>query len=496
MEPAKKEASEEVEVAAPGLADPIAAPAEAEGEEGADAEGEVAAQVRAGEEDQPPIPLPPPLVVTQEEEEVAPAAGSSSPPSSHPENEEPMFAKAEEQADITITDQDVLFGRGGLTNRHIGNLRYRDIISIHRQDYVSAQKTEKPNVARRIVKAIRTGKNPGRFLRKGPGGRWVEVSDKEAAWKASQALREKTRWSSMRQETKHPASPLAVDSPTVQKVEMTHATHAGSPSKATKRTAEAEEFAAVKRVKYEYPTEQLQAQPSAIQVGYAAASLPTEISQITVPAVSSVGDKKVGANYMLPAASLNTNSMDMFPKEEDVIFGRGGRTNHHPGNKRLREIVNKYRDVYNQARKIDKPKVSRLIVSALRNANPPSRFLRMNEETAMWEDVGEKRAAEKVSQTLREKDRDAKLDYLARRSLDQHKAMERAVMKLAFVQEAAQAANAAKAASAAATAEVATAADADIKAKTPEETNGDNATGDVKVEEAPASCLEEGPLLM
>lgn len=31
---------------------------------------------------------------------------------------------------------------------------------------MNAQKTEKPNVARRIVKAIRTGKNPGRFLRK------------------------------------------------------------------------------------------------------------------------------------------------------------------------------------------------------------------------------------------------------------------------------------------------------------------------------------------
>lgn len=98
---------------------------------------------------------------------------------------------------------------------------------------------------------------------------------------------------------------------------------------------------------------------------------------------------------------------------QDVLFGRGGRTNHHPGNKRLRDIVNKYRDVYHSATKTDKPLVSRLIVTALRNADPPSRFLRKNDETTRWEDVGDKRAAEKVSQTLREKDKHAKDEYLA-----------------------------------------------------------------------------------
>lgn len=49
-----------------------------------------------------------------------------------------------------------------------------------------------------------------------------------------------------------------------------------------------------------------------------------------------------------------------------------------------------------------------MIVSALRRADPPSRFLRHNAETNSWEDVGDKRAAEKVSQTLREKDEDEK----------------------------------------------------------------------------------------
>ena len=92
---------------------------------------------------------------------------------------------------LTILLQDVLFGRGGGTNHHAGNLRYRELISSHRQDYVQvAIKSEKANVSRRVVKAIKAGN--GRFLRKGDDGRWHEVSDKEAVDKASQALREKT----------------------------------------------------------------------------------------------------------------------------------------------------------------------------------------------------------------------------------------------------------------------------------------------------------------
>ena len=65
-----------------------------------------------------------------------------------------------------------------------------------------------------------------------------------------------------------------------------------------------------------------------------------------------------------------------------------------------------------EAKKVDKPKISRLIVSALRCANPPSRFLRLNDGTNQWEDVGDKRAAEKVSQTLREKEKTEKASPL------------------------------------------------------------------------------------
>ena len=279
---------------------------------------------------------------------------------------------------------------------------------------------EKPNVARRIVKAIRTGLNPGRFLRKGKDGKWHQVSDKEAAWKASQALREKTRWSSMRQDKNGPESPAAAattDSSTGQQVEETASTT--TAEKAKKRSAADEgvqvdcsaEAPPMKKVKSEEAPAVLPPQQHRAFVETA----PTDISHIAVPPVAILEARKLGTNYTLPP-NMNTDPTDFFPRDEDVLFGRGGRTNHHPGNVRLRDIVNKYRNAYIQAKKVDKPQVSRLIVSALRKANPPSRFLRHNEDTGRWEDVGDKRAAEKVSQTLREKDQDTKSDSVARKS--------------------------------------------------------------------------------
>lgn len=89
---------------------------------------------------------------------------------------------------------DILCGRGGLTNHHKGNKRFRDIVALHRPDYVRAPKIQKPSVARVIVRAIRNGDPPGRFLRKDKKtGFWIDIGDKRAAEKTSQALREKTK---------------------------------------------------------------------------------------------------------------------------------------------------------------------------------------------------------------------------------------------------------------------------------------------------------------
>jgi hypothetical protein len=77
--------------------------------------------------------------------------------------------------------------------QHKGNKRFRDVVALHRPDYVRAPKIQKPSVARVIVRAIRNGDPPGRFIRKDDKtGKWVDIGDKKAAEKTSQALREKT----------------------------------------------------------------------------------------------------------------------------------------------------------------------------------------------------------------------------------------------------------------------------------------------------------------
>jgi len=92
------------------------------------------------------------------------------------------------------TPNDILFGRGGLTNHHPGNRRFRDIVVLHKDDYMKAIKIVKPRVARKIVRAIRTGSPPGRFLKKSSvDHKWYDVGDRNAAEKASQALREKSQ---------------------------------------------------------------------------------------------------------------------------------------------------------------------------------------------------------------------------------------------------------------------------------------------------------------
>jgi len=93
-----------------------------------------------------------------------------------------------------ITDRDVLCGRGGLTNHHEGNRRFRSIVADHQGEYMTAKKHDKADIARRIVGIIR--EEGGRFLKSmegkasSGGGRWVEVGDQKAREKTSQALRE------------------------------------------------------------------------------------------------------------------------------------------------------------------------------------------------------------------------------------------------------------------------------------------------------------------
>ena len=91
------------------------------------------------------------------------------------------------------------------------------------------------------------------------------------------------------------------------------------------------------------------------------------------------------------------------PHENDVMYGRGGGTNHHSGNKRYRKMVEERKVQYVNSKRLDKPLVALEIIREWRGQLPPGRFLKHNEKTGNWDDVGDKKAREKTSQALREK---------------------------------------------------------------------------------------------
>lgn len=88
-------------------------------------------------------------------------------------------------------------------------------------------------------------------------------------------------------------------------------------------------------------------------------------------------------------------------EENDVLSGRGGGTNVHPGNRNFRDLINMHRRSYLKARKNDKPAISRAIVRAIRESG--GRFLKKGNKSNLWFEIGDDAAREKTSQALRQR---------------------------------------------------------------------------------------------
>ncbi len=99
----------------------------------------------------------------------------------------------------------------------------------------------------------------------------------------------------------------------------------------------------------------------------------------------------------------NYGGLVTHPNHNDVLSGRGGRINAHPGNVQFRELVKQYRGVYlsNETKKLEKAKIAAQIVEIVRNMDPPGRFLR--EGPVAWQEIGDERARKKAGQAMREK---------------------------------------------------------------------------------------------
>lgn len=99
----------------------------------------------------------------------------------------------EHSSDIQKPHQnDVLCGRGGSSNRHVGNMQFRELVAANKKTYVGLTKKQKMMVARQIVDMVRQTKPPGRFLAKDSDtGMWYDIGLPRSLEKTSQALREK-----------------------------------------------------------------------------------------------------------------------------------------------------------------------------------------------------------------------------------------------------------------------------------------------------------------
>jgi hypothetical protein len=91
------------------------------------------------------------------------------------------------------------------------------------------------------------------------------------------------------------------------------------------------------------------------------------------------------------------------PTEKDILMGRGGKSNHHPGNKRYREEILNFKKTYAQlTSKEEKTDLSRHVVDYVHKYK--GRFLALDKSVnpPKWYEITDAVARRKVSQALRE----------------------------------------------------------------------------------------------
>jgi len=120
--------------------------------------------------------------------------------------------------------------------------------------------------------------------------------------------------------------------------------------------------------------------------------------------IPSLDEKTFDDGQPFPNVEPDTNFQFGMQDDElndvDVLCGRGGMTNAHPGNVHFRHLVNYYRVHYGSVKKRYKSNITKTIVTVIRDRH--GRFLRKSEKDGLWYEVGDLVARDKTAQTLRE----------------------------------------------------------------------------------------------
>ncbi|CAB9510724.1 expressed unknown protein [Seminavis robusta] len=110
-----------------------------------------------------------------------------------PQFSQPQQQEAQNQTTMTITvhDNDILMGRGGKNNMHIGNEKLRQLARAKASKYIKADKREKSLMSLDLVAQVHAMTPAGRFLKRDPVSmNWQLVPSELAREKASQCLRD------------------------------------------------------------------------------------------------------------------------------------------------------------------------------------------------------------------------------------------------------------------------------------------------------------------
>jgi hypothetical protein len=91
---------------------------------------------------------------------------------------------------ITLSERDILMGRGGQANHHAGNRWFRNVIQCYRMHYCVLVKGDKMQMARNLANWFYL--SGARFLLHDDKGCWYEAGANRASKKCSQSLREGT----------------------------------------------------------------------------------------------------------------------------------------------------------------------------------------------------------------------------------------------------------------------------------------------------------------
>ena len=92
----------------------------------------------------------------------------------------------------------------------------------------------------------------------------------------------------------------------------------------------------------------------------------------------------------------------VIPHHHDILSGKGNNVNNQPGNRFFRSLVKAVRIEYVDTKKIEKPLFAPTLVKLIRSLNPPGRFLKQDDDTKRYTEIGDKAAIAKTSQALRE----------------------------------------------------------------------------------------------